>query len=539
MSFRLCLLLLCLSWAALYLPGLGDPELRGEEIRRILPAQGMLESGDWIVPRIAGEVYANKPPLINWAVAGMLVVTGSHSEFSARLVSALSMLALALAAWLLLRRPVGSDHALLVSLALLTTLTLISKGRLIEIEALFTALFGIACFLWIRLWTDERSPWLVWTLPYLFLGLGCLVKGPVHLLFWFPFLLGTLQAAGRLRTLFHPAHFLGLLLMAGIFLPWVILNIRAVGAGDASVGNWAEELAIRGDVTQMEWDRWLTNPLKIPGGFLPWTVPLFFAFFHLWKKRIPIEATGRIDAVIRGAMVALASGYLLICLLPGGVPRYLMPVYPLAALVTIELFFRTPETARARYEKMAKGLNRALFAILLVTPLLMAFLSGVRLDGIRISLLVVGTIAVVMVAALNRTVWKRRPTFFHTALLIAAGGIALLPGIQDFQGEGDLFRKAAAEIDAKTPPRSRIVYFADEVFRNRFTKHLRLLYYTREPSSAIGEHGALPGDATLLIGLPESEAAMRAKLGDRRTVSESTIDVRRVSLLVWQLEPAS
>ncbi|MBL9158815.1 MAG: glycosyltransferase family 39 protein [Verrucomicrobiales bacterium] len=539
MSPRIALLLLCLSWAALYLPALGDPELRGEEIRRILPAQGMLESGDWIVPRIAGEVYANKPPLINWAVAGMFVLTGSHSEFSARLVSSLSMLGLGLASYFLLRKPIGNEHALLVSLALLTTLTLISKGRLIEIEALFTALFGIACFLWIRLWTDERSPWLVWTLPYLFLGLGCLVKGPVHLLFWFPFLLGTLRSARQMRTLLHPAHFLGLLLMAGIFLPWVILNIRAVGAGEASVGNWAEELAIRGDVTQMEWDRWLTNPLKIPGGFLPWTVPLVFALLFLWKKRIRVDAIGRLDAVIRGGLIALAAGYLLICLLPGGVPRYLMPVYPLAALVTIELFFRTPETARARYEKMANGLNRVLLAIMVAAPLLMAFLSGVRPDGSRILLLVAGTAAVVMTAILNRTVWKRQPTFLHTAFLIAAGGIALLPGIQDFQGEGDLFRKAAAEIDAKTPPRSRVVYFADEVFRNRFTKHLRLLYYTREPSSAIGENGALPEDATLFVGLPESEAAMRAKLGDRQTMSESTIDVRRVSLLVWQLKPAS
>ena len=98
MSSRIAFLLLCLSWAAIYRPALGDPELRGEEVRRNLPAQGMLDTGDWIVPRIAGEVYANKPPLINWAVAGMFAVTGSDSETSARLVSALSMLALALAA---------------------------------------------------------------------------------------------------------------------------------------------------------------------------------------------------------------------------------------------------------------------------------------------------------------------------------------------------------------------------------------------------------------------------------------------------------
>jgi 4-amino-4-deoxy-L-arabinose transferase-like glycosyltransferase len=539
MSPRIALLLLCLSWAAIYLPALGDPELRGEEIRRILPAQGMLETGDWIVPRIAGEVYANKPPLINWAVAGMFALTGSDSETSARLVSTLSMLALALASFFLLRRPIGNERALLVSLALLTTLTLISKGRLIEIEALFTALFGIACFLWIRLWTDNRSPWLFWTLPYLFLGLGCLVKGPVHLLFWFPFLLGALRAARQMRTLFHPAHFLGLFLMAGIFLPWVILNIRAVGAGDASVGNWAEELAIRGDVSQMEWDRFLTNPLKIPGGFLPWVVPFFFALAFLWKKRIRLEAANRSDAVLSGGLVAITFGYVLVCLLPGGVPRYLMPVYPLAALVTIELFFRVPDPARLRYETFAGKLNRVLTALLLVSPVVMLILAGEKPASGRLALFLIGVAAIGTVAWWIRNRWRDRPTFLHTALLIAAGSIALLPGMQDFQGERDLFRTAAAKIDGLVPPGSRIVFYADDVFRNRFTKHLRLLYYVREPITGIGETGSLPEDTTLFIGLPGAEEAMREKLAGREVLAESAIDVRRVSLIVLRLEPKS
>lgn len=539
MSPRIALLLLCLSWAAIYLPALGDPELRGEEIRRILPAQGMLETGDWIVPRIAGEVYANKPPLINWTVAGMFALTGSDSETSARLVSALSMLALALASFFLLRKPIGNERALLVSLALLTTLTLISKGRLIEIEALFTALFGIACFLWIRLWTDQRSPWLVWTLPYLFLGLGCLVKGPVHLLFWFPFLLGTLRSARQMRTLFHPAHFLGLLLMAGIFLPWVILNIRAVGAGDASVGNWAEELAVRGDVTQMEWDRWLTNPLKIPGGFLPWVVPFFFALSFLWKKRIRLEPTDRADAVLSGSLSAIAFGYVLVCLLPGGVPRYLMPVYPLAALVTIELFFRVPDPSRLRYEAFAGKLNRLLVVLLLMSPVVMLILAGEKPAAGRLALFSIGLAAVGAVAWWIRNRWRDRPSFLHTSLLIAAGSIALLPGMQDFQGERDLFRNAAAKVDGLVPPGSRIVFYADEVFRNRFTKHLRLLYYVREPVAGIGESGSLPGDTVLFIGLPEAETAMREKLAGRKVVAESAIDIRRVSLLVLRLEPKS
>jgi hypothetical protein len=319
----------------------------------------------------------------------------------------------------------------------------------------------------------------------------------------------------------------------------VILNIRAVGSGDASVGNWAEELAIRGDVTQMEWDRWLTNPLKIPGGFLPWTVPFFFAIAFLWKKRIRLDPANRGDAVLSGSLVAIAFGYVLICLLPGGVPRYLMPVYPLAALVTIELFFRVPESAQLRYETFVGKLNRLLAALMMVAPLLMVFLAGEKPGATRLAFLLGGLAAVGTVAWWIRTRWRDRPTFLHTALLIAAGSIALLPGMQDFQGERDLFRKAAAEIDGLAPPGSRIVLYADDEFRNRFTKHLRLLYYVRDPVVGIGETGSLPEDTVLFIGLPAAEEAMREKLAGRGVVKESTIDVRRVPLLVLRLEAKS
>jgi len=534
MTFRCYLVLLGLSWAALYLPALGDPELRGEEIRRILPAQGMLATGDWIVPRIAGEVYANKPPLINWAVAGMFALTGSDSETSARLVSALSMLALALAAFLLSRKDLGDDRACGIGLVLLTTLTLISKGRLIEIEALFTALTGIACFLWIRLWRDRRSPWLVWTLPYLFLGLGCLVKGPIHLLFWLPFVFATLWFARELRSLFHPAHGFGWLLMGMIFLPWVYLNVRAVGAGDQSVGNWIEELAVRGDVSRMEWGRWLTNPIRIPGGFLPWTIPLAYALWHFRRTKDAFRRGTHGDAVLAGSLCAVASGFVLVCLTPGGLPRYLMPVYPLAALATVSLFFRLPEATRMRYETFGLRFHRLLVPVLLVAPGILAQVASKRGESVSLLLVFAGLVATGFAGWLVLVRWKSRSVFLTTPILIAAGGLGLLPAMQPFQGDRDTFRKAALDIAGRVEAQDRIVVFADAEFRNRLTKHLRLLYYLREPIDGIGESGSVPSDTRLLLGRPEAASAMREILG-RAPAQEETLTIRGIPLLVWSL----
>jgi 4-amino-4-deoxy-L-arabinose transferase-like glycosyltransferase len=61
--------LVLLVWAAIYLPGLGSLEIRGEEGRRILPAVTMLQTGNYLVPRVGSEPYFRKPPLVNWIVA--------------------------------------------------------------------------------------------------------------------------------------------------------------------------------------------------------------------------------------------------------------------------------------------------------------------------------------------------------------------------------------------------------------------------------------------------------------------------------------
>ncbi len=58
------LLIVLLVWAAIYLPALGSLAIKGEEGRRILPAVRMIETGDYIVPRVGSATYFRKPPLV-------------------------------------------------------------------------------------------------------------------------------------------------------------------------------------------------------------------------------------------------------------------------------------------------------------------------------------------------------------------------------------------------------------------------------------------------------------------------------------------
>src|SRR5436190_18917519 len=101
-----------LCWAAIYLPGLGSLEIKGEEGRRILPAVMMLETGNYLVPQVGSEPYYRKPPLVNWVVAASFKLTGLQNEWTARLPSALCVLTVAMAFVTIARASLGAGGSL-------------------------------------------------------------------------------------------------------------------------------------------------------------------------------------------------------------------------------------------------------------------------------------------------------------------------------------------------------------------------------------------------------------------------------------------
>src|SRR5690606_19107016 len=64
---------------------LARPLLPVDETRYLAVAWEMRTGGHWLVPRLNGEIYADKPPLLFWLINLVWSVTGV-AEFSARLV---------------------------------------------------------------------------------------------------------------------------------------------------------------------------------------------------------------------------------------------------------------------------------------------------------------------------------------------------------------------------------------------------------------------------------------------------------------------
>src|SRR5712691_824285 len=174
-------LLVVLVGPSIYLPRLASLEIKSEEGRRTLPAVTMLETGDYLVPQVGSEPYFRKPPLVNWLVAGSFKLFNARNEWTARLPSALCVLVVALAFIALARRSLGAKGAIAAALMWLTNFGLLEKGRLIEIEALYVSLTALAFICWLSWWPEARWRWLAWTVPWIFLGLGLLAKGPLNL----------------------------------------------------------------------------------------------------------------------------------------------------------------------------------------------------------------------------------------------------------------------------------------------------------------------------------------------------------------------
>lgn len=305
-------------WALIYLPGLGSLEIKGEEGRRILPAVTMLESGDYLVPRVGSEPYFRKPPLINWMIAGAFKLTGVRNEWTARLPSALCILAVALALATLGARDLGHAGSLFASMSWLTFAGNIEKGRQIEIEALYVSLTALGFIFWIARYRRGTTGLRLWFWPAVFLGLGTLAKGPLpHLLFFYGPVVALLSCDRNLKLLATKAHFFALLIIAGIFAAWALPTFLSAESGRVAT-IWGRQFSGRVTGQNFQLFSWVT------------AIPRSFAYFLPWLVLAPLsppEKDRRHRALLVGTLIPLIG----VNLIPEAIPRFAMPALGPAA----------------------------------------------------------------------------------------------------------------------------------------------------------------------------------------------------------------
>jgi 4-amino-4-deoxy-L-arabinose transferase-like glycosyltransferase len=308
-------------WAAIYLPGLGSLEIKGEEGRRVLPAVTMLQTGNYLVPYVGSEPYFRKPPLVNWIAAASFKLTGFRTEWTARLPSALAILAVALAFVTRGRRALGTIGSFLAALIWLVNGGNMEKGRLIEIEAIYVSLTALAFIFWIAAYRAGKGGAQLWLFSAIFLGLGMLTKGPLpHLLFFYGPVIAVLWNDRKLSLLATREHGTALIIMFGMFVAWALPAFLLSDWGRVA-HVWSRQYTGRVSGSGFQFSSWILN---IPRGlmyFLPW-LPLALLQFDQ-----PPELRRRHFAFLTG----IAVPFVLVNLIPGALPRFAMPALGPAA----------------------------------------------------------------------------------------------------------------------------------------------------------------------------------------------------------------
>ncbi len=296
--------------------------LEPDEGRTAGKAVEMMRAGAWLEPRLAGLRSFDKPPLTYWACIAAYRVLGAN-EWAARLPAALAALGTLLLTAALARRLAGDAARLPAAAVLLTSPLFFGLAHLIDPNMLLT--FWTTLAFWAAAaWIQDGRPAQRWMF-YLALGLGFLTKGPPA---WMIVLVGLAgyrwwPAAGRAwRPL---AHVPGILAALALGLSWYVAvalrhaELWGFFLGDEIVGRVATGVHRRSEP-------FFYYLAVLPAGMLTWLPALLAGLGRAWRER-------RTDVLARLALAGILGPLAVFSCVSSKLPTYLLPLYPLAALL--------------------------------------------------------------------------------------------------------------------------------------------------------------------------------------------------------------
>jgi 4-amino-4-deoxy-L-arabinose transferase-like glycosyltransferase len=351
---------LTLGLPSLFTRDLWNPD----EPRYAEVSREMLVLGEYFVPHLNGEIYAEKPPLGFW-LAAMLQALGLGFS-SGRIVTLIALLGILFTtsalARLWFRDRVGTMASVVLGSLLL--FVLLSKMGVLDLPLAF--LTTLSAYGWFRHRRDGGS-WIL--LFFAGMGLATLTKGPVGIL------IPSLAALASWTTPRGPRavrarHVLwGVALLVAIIAAWLVPACLQGGP------DYARTILLQQNVGRMvtswshrqPWHYYLTS---LPIFLFPWIVFAPWAFAWLWKQGKEFHG-----GALRHLILWFCLGLLIFSFISGKRARYLIPLLPPLA-ITVAVFldhafgaFRTG--APLAWMKRLFRLQHAVYAFLGLTILIL------------------------------------------------------------------------------------------------------------------------------------------------------------------------
>jgi 4-amino-4-deoxy-L-arabinose transferase-like glycosyltransferase len=406
-------LLIALLGAWMLFGHLGCALLEPDEARYAEIPRLMLQSGDWVTPRLQGKPYNDKPPLVYWLIAVSYATFGTSIE-SARLVPTFFGWLTLLTTYSWTRRYLGRSQALLGGVVLLTMVGYTALTRMLLLDGVL-AFFVVASLLTGHhaLARGGHRGW--WLLSAVLCGGGILTKGPVAVVLVLPCLIA-LRWLDRSLTAVRLREVIGFCFVAGIVAaPWYIamlLTNETFGA----------EFFLRHHVQRFLAPAHHERPFwfYLPALFLE-LMPWSFVALAVWSRWRAWTGPERL------LMLFACWCFVFFSLARCKLPTYLLPMLPTVAMtVGVQLHRFMQGVDPARLQRIAFGAAATLLLVILAFRDVGVHLTlgegSPRVDYAALAALVALLTAVALVHQWRRLVpsLERRSVLGWSAALVVA-----------------------------------------------------------------------------------------------------------------------
>lgn len=326
--------------------GLTDFVSKGEP-REAVVALSMLKDGNWILPINNGGDIPYKPPFLHWIIALLSYPQGYVSEFTSRLPSALSLIAMVVIAFRFNARRSDAWVAFIASLLMLTAFEVHRAGITCRVDMLLTLCLVGSFWALYRWWENNLKGFPF--LAVLAMSGAFLTKGPIGVLL--PcFVMGVFMLLKGVKW-WRAALMLGLVAIAASVLPllWYVAAYQQAGDNflrlvmEENVGRFLGRMSYDSHVHNVFY-----NFVTLIAGWLPYTLLVVFSLFVLsWKKVLRLrsfsgkqawEGLKKMDPFTLFNWLCFLLTLLFYCIPKSKRSVYLLPCYPFMAMLLSQYF---------------------------------------------------------------------------------------------------------------------------------------------------------------------------------------------------------
>ncbi|MCW1734837.1 ArnT family glycosyltransferase [Anaerorudis cellulosivorans] len=366
----LCLIILSVCFVSFFVHNDAIPADLMES-RNLVTAREMVNSGNYLIPTMNGELRLEKPPLPTW-IAAVIEQAFPHNLAAQRSAAGVAATIMVLFLFLLVRTITGETFlAFMAALVLATCYNPVMMGRNATWDIYCHAfMLGAIYFIW-GAFKSEGKQWLRFLLAGFFMGLSFLSKGPVSFYaLLLPFLIAFIiveKPSLKGKT----APFIGMILLTLIVSFWWPAYIAAFHPETGSAVAAKESGAWLSHNVRPLWYYW-QFPAEAGIWALFWVTSLFY-YFHYFRKEISEPRN-----IFRLSVIWTLAALILLSLIPEKKPRYLLPMLiPGAINIAFYLWYSMKNVnGMSKGEKIVLRINGTLIAVIsLIMPIGIYFLA--------------------------------------------------------------------------------------------------------------------------------------------------------------------